>query len=171
MRRPLYFALVVLAGVALDLFTKSLVFSHLAPGQTLPLIPDVLHIVRAENKGVAFSLLAGRQVFILCFSVVAVGVLTWFYLRNRQRASLWLLAATALVLTGAIGNLFDRVRLGHVRDFIDFVPELPLIGHWAVFNVADACITVGVVIYLAYSLFVRTTDEPTAGPGGAARQS
>jgi signal peptidase II len=164
MRRPLYFALIVFAGVALDLLTKGLVFSTLAPGHALLLIPDVLHIVRAENKGVAFSLLAGRQFFILCFSAVAVGVLTWFYLRNRQRASLWLLAATALVLIGAIGNLIDRVRLGCVRDFIDFVPELPVVGHWAVFNVADACITVGVVIYLINSLFARAPDEATRQP-------
>ena len=56
--------------------------------------------------------------------------------------------ALALILIGAVGNLIDRVALGYVRDFIDFRPELPIVGHWAVFNVADMCICAGVGLYL-----------------------
>ena len=97
---------------------------------------------------------------ILCLSVGALGGVAWFYARSWRTATRAATVALALVLIGAAGNLADRVFLGYVRDFIDFVPHLPLIGHWAIFNVADACLTMGVLLLLCIELFSRPADHP-----------
>ena len=70
-----------------------------------------------------------------------------------------ILAALGLLLIGATGNLADRICFGHVRDFIDFVPPLPLVGHWPVFNLADICITTGVALYLLGEFLGKTRKE------------
>ena len=159
MRRPFIFFAFVLTGIGADLLSKWLVFRALAPRQVYRLIPGVLHIVRAENPGVAFSMLSGHALLISLISLAAMGVVLWLYYRHRRTASVDMLLALGLVLAGAAGNLYDRVRWGRVRDFIDFVPPLPMIGHWAVFNVADICITVGAVAFLIREI-MKTHDQP-----------
>lgn len=160
MRRPIVFALCVALGVTADLLSKWLVFARLAMGAAYPLWPGVLHIAPAQNRGVAFSLLKDHPPIIYLVSFVAIFVLIAIFWRVRERARTLLLAALGLLLIGAIGNLVDRLCFGHVRDFIDFVPPLPLIGHWAVFNVADMCITMGVGLYLISEF--RTRDSAPA---------
>ena len=160
MRRPLVFGIAIFCGVGVDLLSKWLVFTLLKPGASHPLIPNVLHVTLAQNQGVAFSLFRDQKLFVLSVAIVAITVMVWLYLRNRRTAPALLLVSLGLLLTGAIGNLIDRAAFGYVRDFIDFVPRLPLIGHWAVFNFADICITVGVLMYLFSELFgkSRTAD-------------
>jgi signal peptidase II len=159
MRKPLLFFTIVLAGIGLDLLTKKLAFDKLPWPQTYVLIPNVLEFVHAENHGVAFSLLAQHPAIILSFTSVAIVLLALFYARVRRRAQALVLAALALLLIGATGNLIDRLAFDFVRDFIYFVPELPVIGHWAVFNVADICITVGVILFLVSELFFSKRPE------------
>lgn len=146
MRRPLIFTLAVAVGIGLDLASKALVFRAIAPGQSLPIWPGVLQFVRAENRGVAFSLLANHPQIIYLVTVFFIGLLIWHYLRQRHAAPQFSLFCHALLIAGAAGNLFDRIALGHVRDFIDFMPAIPLVGHWAIFNAADICITMGVLL-------------------------
>ncbi|HYG77119.1 MAG TPA: signal peptidase II [Planctomycetota bacterium] len=166
MRRPLVFAVVVCAGIAVDLLSKWYVFSHLNAGESYAVIPNVLHFTEAENRGVAFSMLKDYPLVILSISVLAIAALGTIYWRSRQTASLYLLTSLALILIGAAGNLFDRLAFGYVRDFIDFVPRIPLIGHWAVFNVADMCITTGVLLYLFCAWFIESDPgEKNAAAG------
>ena len=166
MRKPIPFAILVLLGIVFDLLTKNLAFSALSPTTTYVLIPNVLEFVNAKNFGVAFSLLAGFPWFILVVTSGAIVFLIWLYTRIRETAHGLLIAAIALLLIGATGNLIDRLFLGYVRDFIDFTPRLPLIGHWAVFNVADIGITVGVILFVIAEFFFapapekKTPDEP-----------
>ncbi|MFH0939019.1 MAG: signal peptidase II [Planctomycetota bacterium] len=148
MRRPLWFFILVFAGSTLDLISKTLVFRALAPREIVPIIPGVIHITCAENRGVAFSFLADYPAIIFFISVIVLAAIIWIYVRYWRSLAAPTLTAMVLILVGAIGNLVDRVSLGYVRDFIDFVPELPVIGHWAIFNVADICITSGVLLYL-----------------------
>lgn len=155
MRRPIVFALCVMLGVTLDLLSKWIVFLRLGAGGAYKLWPGVLHITTAENRGVAFSMLKEHPFIIYCVSFAAISALVWIYWRSRETGGKTLTTALCLLLIGAIGNLVDRLFFGHVRDFIDFVPELPLIGHWAVFNVADICITVGVGMYLVAELCLK----------------
>jgi signal peptidase II len=162
MRRPLFFSLFVVLGFGLDQWSKLLVFALLAKGTAWQLIPGVLHLTLARNQGVAFSLLRNHPSLILCVSCAAIAVLVWLYATVRRTAPAVVLVALGLLLVGAMGNLADRLAYGYVRDFIDFVPPVPLVGRWAVFNVADMCITIGVALYLFGELFCgrRRPEEP-----------
>ncbi|HEY3319377.1 MAG TPA: signal peptidase II [Planctomycetota bacterium] len=160
MRRPFFFVPLVLVGIAIDLFTKWAAFHGLE--QDYRLWPGVLHFTPAQNTGGAFSLLTGHSALILGTTLIITSVLAWIYYRSWRSASALLLWAIGLVLVGAIGNLLDRLAYGYVRDFIDFVPRIPLVGHWAIFNVADICVCVGVGLYLISELWLARRDAKAA---------
>lgn len=159
MRRPLNFATLVLAGIVIDQATKAAVFHILQDGEVYPLIKGWLEIMRAENRGVAFSLLRDHPSIILIVSVTALAAIIYLYSRIWRTAHLVMIVALALLLVGAIGNLVDRLKFQFVRDFIQFVPPLPVIGHWAVFNVADMCITIGVFLFLIGEVFLKSPEN------------
>lgn len=148
----------VLVGIVIDHLSKFLVTAKLKQGEVLTLIPQWLEITPEQNRGVAFSLFRDRTAFILGVSIFALTLITLLYLRVWRTAHGLMICALGLLLTGAIGNLIDRLVFGYVRDFINFIPPLPFIGHWAVFNVADICITVGVVLFLVSEVFFK--DRP-----------
>jgi len=135
------------ALIALDQCTKVLIERSFALYETLVILP-VFNLVRAHNRGAAFSFLDGaggwqRWVFTALAVVVSVALLRW--LRQLPRSSNMLAAALACILAGAIGNVIDRLRLGYVIDFIQV--------HWqqhyfAAFNVADSAITIGAGLLL-----------------------
>jgi len=155
MRRPVWFTLLVLLGVAVDALSKTVVFHYLRPDERALIIPGVLEIVRAQNTGVAFSLLVGRPIFILAVDLAFIVGAVWVYIKYWRVGETLAILALGLLLIGAVGNLSDRLWFHYVRDFIDFVPRLPLIGHWAIFNIADACIVASVVLFLVQELFLK----------------
>lgn len=131
---------VSVAVIALDQLTKHAILASFRPGEERVLLP-VLSLVLAFNTGAAFSFLAGqdgwqRWLFTL-IAIAACGFMLWLLRRGGSR---WLCAGLALILGGALGNLYDRLTLGHVVDFI-----LVHYGKWTfpAFNVADSAITVG----------------------------
>jgi signal peptidase II len=148
MRHPLPFLALVSAAIALDQFSKVFVCGRLALHESLPLWRNVFHLTHERNTGVAFSFGRNHPSVIFVLTAALALVLLWLYLRNWRTLRPVLLASLGLVLAGAIGNLLDRLALGYVRDFLDFRPELPLVGHWAVFNPADSMICVGVALFL-----------------------
>ena len=139
------------AVIALDQWSKRLLEGALQLSETRYVLP-VFNIVRAHNRGAAFSMLdaaSGWQRWV--FSALAIGVsaalIVW--LKRLERGATLLAAALALVLGGALGNVIDRLRLGYVVDFIQV--------HWQqhyfpAFNVADAAITVGAGLLLLDAL-------------------
>lgn len=158
MRRPLAFATLVLLGVVLDHASKFIVFNRLLDGEIYVVIPGWLQIMRAENTGVAFSMFRNQPLFILGVSLFALIAITWLYLKIWRTAHPLMIWSMGLLLVGAVGNLIDRIAFKFVRDFIDFVHPVPLVGRWAVFNVADICITVGVILFVFAELFLK--DKP-----------
>ncbi len=143
--------------VALDQASKFMVSEHLADRPPLELTPW-LNLILAYNTGAAFSFLgdAGgwqRWFFILLAVMVSIFLLLWLL---RARHNPWLSCALALVLGGAVGNLIDRVHLGHVVDFIDFH-----LGNWhfATFNLADSAITIGAILLLIDAFFLQRAEE------------
>jgi len=135
-----------LAIVAVDKLTKAVILARFAPGERLE-VTGFFNLVLAFNKGAAFSLLAqapGWQTPVLvAIALAAAAILSALILRNLHKRLLC--TGLALVLGGALGNLVDRLRLGHVVDFID----LHAAGwHWPAFNVADSGITVGAAILI-----------------------
>ena len=135
-RAALRAALVCVVVIGLDQLTKHTLGSWLHPGQVRHVIPG-LKLVYERNTGVAFSFLAGTGALVYVVTAVALIALICFLLMRPQRRLLWL--PTGMLVGGAIGNLIDRIALGSVIDFI----KLP---HWPVFNIADTCITFGVII-------------------------
>jgi signal peptidase II len=132
-------ALVAVAVVVADQASKAVVRSSIGPFERDTVIPGVLHLVHARNSGVAFSVFSGGGAFVVIVAVVALGALVAFFLTHLHRRLVWL--PTGMLLGGAAGNLIDRARLGAVTDWI----QLP---HWPAFNLADICITLGVVVLI-----------------------
>ncbi|NCA70151.1 MAG: lipoprotein signal peptidase [Sphingobacteriia bacterium] len=144
----------------LDQATKWLVLSRVQPFTVIELIPNI-NLTLMFNTGAAFSFLAdagGWQRWLLVVVALAVTVaLTIWLLRLRSGEGL-LACGLALLIGGAIGNLIDRILLGHVVDFIQvYLPFLPLaiFNPWPSFNVADSAISVGVIILLIATLIAR----------------
>jgi signal peptidase II len=132
--------------LALDLYTKQLVLESFAYGEHRP-ITWFFDLVRYHNEGAAFSFLAAAGGWQrLFFSVIAMiaSVVMVYMLRKHPTQKLFCFAL-ALVLGGALGNLYDRLTLGYVVDFLFFHYQ----GYyWPAFNVADSAISVGVVLLL-----------------------
>ncbi len=129
--------------IALDQITKFLVRANLAQGEVWSpwawLLPYA-RIVHWYNTGVAFGMLQGQNWFFAILAVIIASAI--FYLYPRFSKEDWLLRlALALQFGGAVGNLIDRIHVGHVTDFIS-------VGNFAVFNIADASITVGVLMMI-----------------------
>jgi signal peptidase II len=152
---------VALGAAVLDQLTKSAVTAHLAPGEIVP-VTGFFNLVLVFNTGAAFSFLAGasgwqRELFI-AIGVVAATVIV-FLLRRHARDALFC-AGLASILGGALGNLYDRVLLGKVVDFLDFHA---LGWHWPAFNVADSAITVGAALVILDTLLAGRRKDRAAG--------
>lgn len=132
-------ALVAGAVILLDQLSKAAVRGAIVAGETHDVLPGV-QLVNTRNQGVAFGFLPGRHLAVTILVGVALLVLIVYFARNVTKPLIWL--PTGMVLGGALGNILDRVRSGSVTDFI----KLPL--GWPPFNLADAAITIGVVLLL-----------------------
>ena len=135
------------AVLMLDQITKQLVESNFLVFEVMPLLPSV-NLTLVYNEGAAFSFLSNqggwqRWFFILIGLTVSLVLVIWI---NRLAVTQRLSAiALSLVVGGAVGNILDRLLLGHVVDFIDVYYRE---WHWPAFNVADSAISVGVVLML-----------------------
>jgi signal peptidase II len=150
-------SLLVVAGTAVvaDQLTKSIVSTRLPLGQAVASIgPFGIHHV--QNTGIAFGLFADSTTAVTALTAAAVTAMLVFFARSAQRHPL-LPVALGLVIGGSVANLVDRVRLGHVTDFLDF-------EYWPAFNLADTFIVVGVG--LLFASFVAS-DRTSPGLGTA----
>jgi signal peptidase II len=120
--------------VALDRATKLWASGWLRPRVAVPVAP-FFHLTYVENTGAAWGMLRGANLLLSAVSVVLTGFVLAFS-RRRPREDHWLQYGSTMVVAGALGNLYDRLVLGCVVDFLDF-------RVWPVFNVADSAITVG----------------------------
>jgi len=146
--------LVVILVIALDQWTKAQVVANLSPPETrspIPIIGDYLTVYYIQNSGAAFSLLANNVVLAVLIGV-AICVIAYLYARIFNTGPLAFKLIFGLIIGGAAGNLIDRaIRGGYVVDFIFF--RIPQIGyHFAIFNIADASISIGVVLLFLFIL-------------------
>jgi signal peptidase II len=136
-------ALVAVAAIVADQVTKHVVSSQLALDDELAVLgPFSIHHV--QNSGIAFGLFPDATAAVIVLTAVAVAWMLVFFARGGARHPV-LPVALGLLLGGSISNLADRVRLGHVTDFLD-------LRYWPAFNLADTCIVVGVVLLLGTML-------------------
>jgi signal peptidase II len=138
--------------IALDQAAKAAVEAHIAIGEEIDVLGP-LKLTLAHNEGVAFGLAGGGGVLLVAITLAALAFVVYLFARSPVRPWMWV--ATGLLAGGAIGNLTDRVRADAVTDFID----LP---HWPPFNLADAAITVGVIVLVL--IYLREAErEPRRG--------
>lgn len=143
-------ALVVAIVLAVDQVAKALVRSSIAEGEHRD-VAGPLSFVNVHNSGVAFGFLGGGGALVLVVTFAALALLLVYFARHADRPLLWL--PTGLVLGGALGNLLDRIHQGYVTDFVH-------VPHWPAFNVADMCITGGVVaLVLVLERSGRAADD------------
>jgi len=140
MRVPLLAALLVAA----DQLTKFLAVSRLKTLGTHTVVPGFFNLSYVENQGAAWGMLAGKQLFLIAFSLITLGFLLWK--RKTLFGELWCGAVTLSLITGGVlGNLIDRIRLSYVIDFLDFHWHG---AHFPAFNIADASICCGVFLFI-----------------------
>jgi signal peptidase II len=132
-------AAVAIAAIAADQLTKHIVSSKLALDDQVR-VAGPLAIHHVQNSGIAFGLFASATLVVIILTTVAVGWMLIFFARSGSRHPV-LPVALGLVIGGSVSNLVDRVRLGHVTDFLD-------LKFWPAFNLADSFIVVGVAILL-----------------------
>ncbi|WP_158750347.1 signal peptidase II [Acidobacterium sp. S8] len=144
--------------IAFDRWTKILVERHIADGDSIPVIPHYFYISHVLNPGAAFSLFSesatpGRTRWILtAFSIMAVIIVLGMILKIGKRFTVTTIAL-ALILGGALGNVWDRIRFGVVTDFLEvFIRFGHWSYHWPDFNVADSAIVCGGILILLDAL-------------------
>ena len=133
----------------IDQLVKFYVETTMLPGETIPVAAPFFHITFVLNPGAAFGIFHGQQWLFLATAIVFSIAFVLFYERLRRSGSLIHYGSVALA-GGAVSNLIDRIRLGHVVDFFDF-------RVWPVFNIADIAIVVGTTAVL-WALFVQKRE-------------
>ena len=154
----LLLAAIIIGSVALDQLTKWLAVVYLQGEPSFPIWQDVLHFTFVKNKGAAFGMLSEhRWVFMILSTVTIVGLSIYLFRFSKKNNKI-INICLAMIIGGGIGNMIDRILLGYVIDFIDFCA----FDFWVwVFNVADACVCVGVFMLAVYLVMdtVRTERE------------
>ncbi|MGT2716754.1 signal peptidase II [Streptococcus respiraculi] len=142
--RKIGFPLGIVGLIALDQWVKAWTVATIALNEQRAFIPGLVNFYYLRNYGAAYSILQNQQWFFTIVTLVVMTAAIWYFIKHIK-GSLRLLSSLALVIAGGIGNFIDRVRLGYVVDMfhLDFI-DFP------VFNVADMCLTVGVMALFIY---------------------
>ena len=146
--------------VILDQITKAIASHYLHLHESVTLLPG-LNFTLMHNTGAAFSMLSqagGWQRWFFITLAVVIGVVIILWLKNLPVHKRWLACGLAMILGGATGNLWDRIYLSHVVDFIDVYYRN---AHFPAFNVADSAITIGAIMLIIDAIWFNTDKEDT----------
>ena len=146
MKRKVMVPIVIVALIALDQWVKFEIVKNIQLGEVKPFIPKILSLTYLRNTGAAFSILENQQWLFTVITLVVIGAAIW-YLSKHIKGSAWLLSGLSLIIAGGIGNFIDRMRQGFVVDMfqLDFI-------NFAIFNVADSYLTIGVLVLIVMML-------------------
>lgn len=140
----IFYVLFVTILVILDQYVKNLVVLNIELSKRIPLIDNFFSLTYVRNYGAGFSILQNETVFLSVLSIFAVLVLAYLLIKAKKSDTVSIISYI-LIISGAIGNLIDRIRLGYVVDFLDF----KIFGYdYPVFNIADSFITIGCFILM-----------------------
>lgn len=150
--RKLYFPLAAVILILLDQLSKQWIVNHIPLNAIRKCVPGIFSLTYLRNYGAAFSILQNQQWFFTVITLAVVGAACYYFIKNIN-GNFWFLFGLLLIISGGIGNFIDRLRLGYVIDMVhlDFM-------NFAIFNVADSYLTVGVVI-----LFIALWKEEENG--------
>ncbi|MDD8019725.1 MAG: signal peptidase II [Acidobacteriota bacterium] len=148
-----FYFLFILFWLGVDQLTKYLVARSISLYQVVTVIPGFFNLTRVHNRGAIFGFLGNSQhslgrVLINLGAMFALGIVIYYFYKT-PREMIFPRLSLSLIIGGALGNIIDRIFRGYVIDFLDFYAGH---FHWPFFNLADSCITVGVIL-LIYNLF------------------
>ena len=147
---------IILVVFLLDQVSKYYIQVTPALHGSIEIIPKFLYITYCKNTGIAWSMLSGKRLFLIVVSLIEIGVLIYFFIEKMKTKDKWYCFSLALMIGGAVGNLYDRCVLGYVRDFID---TYPFGYNFPVFNIADAALCIGVGIILILMLLEERNEK------------
>lgn len=175
-----YAVLIFIVGAVVlltsDLALKSWAVQNLRGSKMQTLIPKIIALAWTENHGAVFGMMQNQQWIFVGASGVAIAVIAWIFCNSRV-ADRSLHAALALILAGALGNLYDRIAFGFVRDMLYLFPDVKWPGGWAwpnsngdvypwIFNLADVFLLIGIIIVITRSFRNSNPHTPTTSPAG-----
>ena len=157
----MFLIIIIAAIIVLDQWSKWVIKTSFNLYESKPVIQDFLHFTYVINDGMAFGLsFPGGKHVLLIMTILLTGFIVGFLWKEKNGHPL-IKYGLALILSGAIGNLIDRLLYGKVVDFLDL-----MIGnfHWYIFNIADSSVTIGMILFIIHSIYIeqkKTNDELT----------
>lgn len=147
--RNLFWLILSITIISADQITKFIIMNKMQIGDSIEIIEGFLYIAYTKNTGAAWGIFHEHTEYLAIFSVVATLALIYMLIHMKRKFGAFSLA---MLIGGAVGNAIDRIKLGWVVDFIDTY----IFGYdFPTYNVADAAITVGVILLLIYMLFIH----------------
>src|SRR5262245_15159183 len=168
MKHPVAFGLIALAGAAADLLTKHLAFKYVPYGDEVKIINGWFSFGHTTNSGIVFGMGQNLGPVFLVVSILAVPAIAAIFFSLKKPK--WVLTTSlGLILGGTLGNMYDRIASGSVRDFIKFyyVDGAGRDHTWPLFNIADSCICVGVALLTIDMLFFDEKKRKPEPPSPA----
>ncbi|WP_027701526.1 signal peptidase II [Metaclostridioides mangenotii] len=146
------YALIIVVLLGIDQISKLLALKHLQDVSTIPIINNIFHLTYVENRGAAFGMLQNNQIIFVVIALIA-SIFGMYYLCTKKIHIVGKIGIM-LLISGALGNLIDRMRLGFVVDFLDF-----RIVWQYVFNIADVFVVVGTILLCIFILFFDNKEK------------
>ncbi len=145
---------IIISCIFLVLLTLDLVSKYLmSNSEVLVIIPNILEFRYSENTGAAFSSFSNKILFLIIFTIIVLFSFIIYDILCKETKMIYVISF-ALIVTGAVGNLIDRIVFKYVRDFI----YLPFIN-FPIFNIADICITFGIILFAIYLIFFKDKNK------------
>ena len=152
------YSVIIIVGIFLDQLTKFLTSSFMELYESIPIIKDVIHITYIQNTGAAFGMMKdSRWIFMIVSTVMIIALSLYLYLGHAENRFYGI--SIAMIISGGIGNMIDRIALGYVVDMIDFT-----LIDFAVFNGADSFVCVGaglLILALILDIVKESKDQRT----------
>ena len=144
--------IVIIALLIIDQVSKYLIQLYLSPvGTSLPVVQGLFQLTNVHNTGAAWGMLEGFRWLFIPLTILIAIIILFVLIRFRKSLTVFSRITLALLFTGAVGNLIDRIVLTYVRDFFDITP----LFSFPVFNVADSCLSIGCVFLIIDVLFLK----------------
>lgn len=126
----------------IDILIKLLVKNNMLVNESIKIINNFFYITYVKNTGAAWSILSGKQTFLIIFSIIVIALLVFYLVKKKSYLNLEVIGYS-LLLSGALGNLIDRILYGYVIDYFSFY----IFSYsFPIFNFADSCIVIGIVL-------------------------
>lgn len=145
------YTILIIIGIILDRISKSYAISHFIEN---PVYGKLINLIYVENKGAAFGILQNKRLFFIILTLVVVIYLLYYFIRNMKSNPNLLNLSLSLIVSGALGNFYDRLFHGFVVDFIEFS-----FFDFPVFNIADILVTTGSILLIIFIGFGRMDGE------------